>query len=71
MNNKKPLGSGSLKIGAGSIRAYPHSASTGLVISDTAKIQTFCHSASLSAKKLFFRFASLLRTLYSDKVVKE
>jgi hypothetical protein len=34
------------KFGAGAIRSYSHSESTGLVISDTAKLQTFSHSAS-------------------------
>ena len=40
-NKKAVPKDGLFKIGAGSIRAYPHSASTGLVISDTAKIQHF------------------------------
>ena len=44
---KKPLVSGSFKIGAGSIRAYPHAENTGLVISDTAKIQLFSLPASV------------------------
>ena len=38
---KKPPQWVALKIGAGSIRAYPHAENTGLVISDAAKIGTF------------------------------
>ena len=37
------------KIGAGSIRAYPHAENTGLVISDAAKIGTFSDTSKLFA----------------------
>ena len=54
-----------LIIGAGSIRAYPHSESTGLVISDTAKIQTFFHLASVFHKKTAQSTSSEARHLKS------
>ena len=40
------------KIGAGSIRAYPHAENTGLVISDGAKIGTFSDTSKLFANFL-------------------
>ena len=57
-----------LKIGAGSIRAYPHSESTGLVIYDTAKIQPFSHSASLSAKKCFLSLTILFFRIFAPVI---
>ena len=46
-----------LKIGAGAIRSYSHAENTGLVISDTAKLQTFSHTASVFVK-LFQKFSA-------------
>ena len=41
--------------GAGSIRAYPHAENTGLVISDTAKVQQISFLATLF--DTFFHFS--------------
>jgi hypothetical protein len=53
---KKPLKSGSFNFGAGSIRAYPHAENTGLVISDTAKVQQISFPARVF-KEILITFA--------------
>ena len=54
--NKKPPQWVAFKIGAGSIRAYPHAENTGLVISDGAKIGTFSNTSKFWSSEIKKKF---------------
>ena len=62
---KKPPQWVALKIGAGSIRAYPHAESTGLVISDAAKIGSFIETSKFWGNFFTIRGSLIFNSLSS------
>ena len=62
---------GFLKLGAGSIRAYPHAENTGLIISDVAKLSKTSKFWSREIKKKSTFHTLTLLTLPSLRLAEE